>query len=86
MPATKPRYRPAFSEEEVETLATILLEAYLIDLAKPPYNPKTPADSRRAFSPEMKLTHTGLIGKINLLRTKIANDAIEPAYVVRKHS
>ena len=86
MTATKARYRPAFSEEEVETLATILLEAYLADIAKPPYNPKYPADSRRAFSPETKLIHHGLIGKINTLRTKIANNALSPAYVVRKHS
>jgi len=85
MPATKSMYRPAFSEEEVEALATILLEAYLIDIAKPPYKPETPADSRRAFSPEMKLTHHGLIGKINTLRTKIANKTLNPAYVVRKH-
>jgi len=85
MPATKPMYRPAFSEEEVEALATILLEAYLVDMAKPPYNPKYSADSRRAFSPEMKLTHHGLIGKINTLRTKIANKALNPAYLVRKH-
>ena len=85
MTATKARYRPAFSEEEVETLATILLEAYLIDIAKPPYKPENPADSRRAFSPETKLIHHGLIGKINTLRTKIANNALSPAYVVRKH-
>ena len=86
MTATKSRYRPAFSEEEVEVLATILLEAYLADIAKPPYSPSRPADSRRAFSPEMKLIHHGLIGKINTLRTKIANNALSPAYEVRKHS
>ncbi len=85
MPATKSMYRPAFSEEEVEALATILLEAYLIDIAKPPYISDQPANSKRAFSPEMKLTHHGLIGKINTLRTKIANKALNPAYLVRKH-
>lgn len=85
MPATKSMYRPAFSKEEVEVLATILLEAYLADMAKLPYNPKQSADSRLAFSPEIKLIHHGLIGKINTLRTKIANNALSPAYVVRKH-
>lgn len=85
MVTTKSMYRPAFSEEEVETLATILLEAYLIDMAKLPYNPSKPADSRLAFSPEIKLIHHGLIGKINTLRTKIANKALNPAYVVRKY-
>lgn len=86
MPTTKHKYRPVFSEEEVETLATILLEAYLADTKKPPYNPNYPADSRRAFSPEVKLIHHALIGKINTLRTKIANNAINPAYVTTKHS
>ena len=85
MTATKSRYRPAFSEEEVEALATILLEAYLADIAKPPYNPSRPADSKRAFSSRMKLVHYRLMGKINTLRTKIANNALSPAYVVRKH-
>jgi hypothetical protein len=86
MPATKSMYRPAFSEEEIEVLATILLEAYLLDMSKPPYNISKPADSRRAFSPEVKLLHHGLIGKINTLRAKIANKAITPAYVTRKHT
>jgi len=86
MPATKARYRPAFSEEEVEVLATILLEAYLNDIAKPPYNPEAPIDPTRSFSPEVKLVHHGLIGKINTLRTKIANNALSPAYIVRKHA
>lgn len=88
MTATKSRYRPAFSEEEVEALATILLQAYLADIAKPPYDPTqldTPANSSKAFSPEMKLIHHGLIGKINTLRTKIANKALNPAYTVRKY-
>ena len=86
MPATKSMYRPVFSEEEVEVLATILLEAYLSDISKPCYLPSKPADSRRAFSPHIKLVHHRLIGKINTLRTKIANNALSPAYMVRKHS
>lgn len=85
MSATKSMYRPAFSEEEVEALATILLEAYLTDMSKPPYISDKSADSRQAFSPEMKLIHHGLIGKINILRAKIANKTLNPAYVVRKH-
>jgi hypothetical protein len=84
MPATKHKYRPAFSEEEVEALATILLEAYLIDIKKPSYLPDQPANSKRAFSPEMRLTHHRLIGKINTLRSKIANNALSPAYSISK--
>ena len=86
VPKNRYRYRPAFSKEEVEALATILLEAYLADMNKPPYNPQKPADSTHAFSPEMQIVHHGLVGKINTLRTKIANDALNPAYSTTKHS
>ncbi len=82
---TKHKYRPAFSEEEVEVLSTILLEAYLADMKKPLYNPKHPADSTHAFSPEYKLIHHGLVGKINTLRTKIANNIMPPAYTTTKY-
>lgn len=78
MPVTKARYRPAFSKEEVEVLSAILLEAYLIDVDKSHVN--------RTYTKEEKLIHHGLIGKINTLRTKIANNALSPAYEVRKYS
>ncbi len=83
---TKHKYRPAFSAEEVEALATILLEAYLTDLKKPPYLDTKPSDSTRAYSPKMQLLHYSLVGKINLLRAKIANSAITPAYTTEPHS
>ncbi len=82
----KHKYRPAFSAEEVEALATILLEAYLTDLKKPPYLDTKPSDSTRAYSPKMQLLHYSLVGKINLLRAKIANSAITPAYTTEPHS
>ncbi len=78
MPVTKSRYRPAFSKEEVEVLHTILMDKYLSET--------NPAFVSEVFSSEETLIYNQLIGKINTLRSKIANDAINPAYIVSKHS
>lgn len=77
MTATKSRYRPAFSKEEVDILHIILMDRYLSETSSS-HKPKV-------FSGEEVMIYNQLIGKINTLRTKIANNVLNPAYVVRKH-
>lgn len=86
MATSKHSYRPAFSKEEVEALDRILKVAYIDDLVKPPYHPDNPLDTARSFPPTVEVTFLQLMGKISTLVSKIANDAIVPAYTIIKHS
>lgn len=86
MATNKSRYRPAFSKEEVEALDRILKVAYIDDLLKPPYHPDHPLDTARSFPPAIDVVHHQLMAKISTLVSKIANNALQPAYTILKHS
>ena len=83
MSAANNKHRPVFSSTEVTVLAHILKTAYIHDLSKVPYHPDYPNDHNRAYDKVTQDYLIQLIAKVSTLESKIANNAIKPAYTTK---